>query len=714
MVTGDLRDDVLLAGSESTRRADARARLDEAIRICRRQPASCCTRRPGATAAPTRRSHRCGVGRDRRVARATRRGAAGPHPPARPRRLRRRPGAIGPHPAAGPDLLARRQPGPVGGRRAGHRLLLDRLRLRAGRRPVVFFAPDLASYATTRGYYLPSRVQRRPARHQLGRCAGPARRGAQRGSGRNRPPPRAAPARGVLRRARRAGRRARARRDPGAHRTTRRRRHATSRSRPADGHSALVDSDSATLTIDGLEGEAALVGRRATVEADAGVVPAARHALGLRPACAAERHLPARGRRPLVAGGRRCSTPEIRHELFHATVREHAGGLVVEIEPPLDDDERGAAAQSRSRRPTELPPRGRGRRVPRELLRTVGVLQPARHRPCPGRGAPADSPVLERRRRLGRDPRGRGPARRGQPRVVARPRLRPRAHRQRLAAQALPQASRPARAADLARHDAQAARPRPPGRRPAHQDRVRRERRRWDALLAQNEYSAELFPRPTPSAARSGWRATRATTCSPGPCWHRVSAVASGSTTRPASCSTPPPGATTAPRWSTTSTWRRSPSPRARPRAPGARPLPHAAHGHDLAATGLIDVTSYPDMTDLLLVADVLVTDYSSVMFDFVPPGGRSSSSRPTCRLQRRPARLLLRPARRGARSGRRDRRRPGRRHPRRRGTARRARRRHPRLAERFTPHDDGQAGARGAADDRRRLALSPATSRLS
>ncbi|WP_236715101.1 CDP-glycerol glycerophosphotransferase family protein [Nonomuraea pusilla] len=33
------------------------------------------------------------------------------------------------------------------------------------------------------------------------------------------------------------------------------------------------------------------------------------------------------------------------------------------------------------------------------------------------------------------------------------------------------------------------------------------------------------------------------------------------------------------------------------------------------------DVTTYPDMADLLLVADVLVTDYSSAMFDFVATG---------------------------------------------------------------------------------------------
>lgn len=39
-------------------------------------------------------------------------------------------------------------------------------------------------------------------------------------------------------------------------------------------------------------------------------------------------------------------------------------------------------------------------------------------------------------------------------------------------------------------------------------------------------------------------------------------------------------------------------------------------HGRDLDAAGLIDVTTYPDMTDLLAAADVVITDYSSLMFD--------------------------------------------------------------------------------------------------
>ena len=44
-------------------------------------------------------------------------------------------------------------------------------------------------------------------------------------------------------------------------------------------------------------------------------------------------------------------------------------------------------------------------------------------------------------------------------------------------------------------------------------------------------------------------------------------------------------------------------------------------YGQDLAADRLIDVTSYPSMADLLQLADVFVTDYSSAMFDFAATG---------------------------------------------------------------------------------------------
>ncbi|MFL0410020.1 CDP-glycerol glycerophosphotransferase family protein [Microbacterium paludicola] len=39
--------------------------------------------------------------------------------------------------------------------------------------------------------------------------------------------------------------------------------------------------------------------------------------------------------------------------------------------------------------------------------------------------------------------------------------------------------------------------------------------------------------------------------------------------------------------------------------------------GHDLEGARVIDVTGYPDTAPLLLAADALITDYSSVMFDF-------------------------------------------------------------------------------------------------
>lgn len=43
--------------------------------------------------------------------------------------------------------------------------------------------------------------------------------------------------------------------------------------------------------------------------------------------------------------------------------------------------------------------------------------------------------------------------------------------------------------------------------------------------------------------------------------------------------------------------------------------------GNQIARPGVLDVTTYPDITDLLLISDVLITDYSSVMFDFAGTG---------------------------------------------------------------------------------------------
>jgi CDP-glycerol glycerophosphotransferase len=43
--------------------------------------------------------------------------------------------------------------------------------------------------------------------------------------------------------------------------------------------------------------------------------------------------------------------------------------------------------------------------------------------------------------------------------------------------------------------------------------------------------------------------------------------------------------------------------------------------GTDVVAAGVLDVTTYPDISELFLVADALITDYSSVMFDFSVTG---------------------------------------------------------------------------------------------
>jgi CDP-glycerol glycerophosphotransferase len=47
----------------------------------------------------------------------------------------------------------------------------------------------------------------------------------------------------------------------------------------------------------------------------------------------------------------------------------------------------------------------------------------------------------------------------------------------------------------------------------------------------------------------------------------------------------------------------------------------NTAASERVLAVDSIDVTDYPDVTDLYLIADVLVTDYSSVMFDFSVTG---------------------------------------------------------------------------------------------
>ncbi len=151
---------------------------------------------------------------------------------------------------------------------------------------------------------------------------------------------------------------------------------------------------------------------------------------------------------------------------------------------------------------------------------------------------------------------------------------------------------------------------------------VRRESRRWDALLAQNDYAAEILRRAY--AFR-------------GPVWvegyprndvlARLDAAERDALRARLGVQPGQRAVLYAP------TWRDDLAqmvdyldlpglPAALAELPGEHVVlvrGHSRtlrHGRDLDAEGLIDVTTYPDMTDLLAAADVVITDYSSLMFD--------------------------------------------------------------------------------------------------
>lgn len=151
---------------------------------------------------------------------------------------------------------------------------------------------------------------------------------------------------------------------------------------------------------------------------------------------------------------------------------------------------------------------------------------------------------------------------------------------------------------------------------------VRRESRRWDALLAQNAYSARIF--------RSAYAFTRGTWDEGYPRNDRLVSGADADGIRRAVGI--PEGARVvlyAPTWrddrtemvdylDLTSFARELGDDHVLLVRGHSRTL---RYGRDLEADGLIDVTSYPNVADLLEVSDVLVTDYSSVMFDFAATG---------------------------------------------------------------------------------------------
>jgi CDP-glycerol glycerophosphotransferase len=624
VVTGDPRDDILLAGDESTRRADARARLDEAVpdlppsaRVVLLAP----TWRDGGAdpTVPTAAEWDAIVAwleeHDAVLLVRTHPLGRGSHAdgPARSDRIR----------LLGPDLV--RDVNPV--LWAIDAVITDYSSIvfdfALVGRPVVFYAPDLAAYASMRGYYLPfdeftggrAVTTWAEALERLGAAIGegpdgPAHRHARHlreeffdvldGRAADRVLDEILARTGL----------------PGGVGTS-----TTTVGRPKV-TGVSYDPDTAALTADGSEG-AALVGRRARVDARGSSFDLLASRWGYGPLA-----LPSDTYRLVLDDGSTrvdVSTEPltIRHELFRATVREHAGGLVVDVGPPLGDDELGAEAQKTLERAYRRASpeiedavflesyRGRSAACnPRGIEQALAEVRPSTRRywsVVDGSVQVPDGSVrlIEGSREWWRV--------RGSARVLVvndwlRKRFRKRRHQHVL------QTWHGSTLKRLARD------------RPDVGLRTRiaatREGRRWDALLAQNDFSAEHL------ASAYAFR---------GPVWvegyPRNDVLAH-----------PERAAEVRGRLGLDEvarvvlyapTWREDRTSMidhldvaafARALGPDHVLLVrgHSStweHGRDHAAPGLIDVTGYPDVSDLLLVSDVLVTDYSSVMFDWVPTG---------------------------------------------------------------------------------------------
>ena len=312
----------------------------------------------------------------------------------------------------------------------------------------------------------------------------------------------------------------------------------------------------------------------------------------------------------------------MRHELFRATLGPRAGGFVATIGAPLADDELGARAQARLERAYR-----RGRPAPENAVFFESFYgQSASCNPLGiDRVLAADHPEVTRYWSVvdGSVAVPDGAVRivegsrewwrvRGSARVLVvndwlRKRYRRRPHQKVL------QTWHGTMIKKLALDRAVGVRTR---------IAVRRERDRWDVLLAQNPYSARIF--------RSAY-AVR------GPIWEEGyprndvlhDAARAAEVRRVVGI---PHGARVvlyAPTWRDDRTemvdfvdlagFARTLGPDHVLLVRGhSRTL---RHGQDLRGPGLIDVTSYPVMADLLDVADLLVTDYSSVMFDYAGTG---------------------------------------------------------------------------------------------
>lgn len=317
------------------------------------------------------------------------------------------------------------------------------------------------------------------------------------------------------------------------------------------------------------------------------------------------------------------ASAELTHELFRATVGFEAGGLVVRVSPPLADDERGAVAQRRLeqeyRRSRPDPENavffesfyGQSASCnPLGIDRALTELRPGVRRywsVVDGSVAVPEGAVriIEGSRAWWR---ARAAARSLVVNDWLRKRFRRRSHQKVLQTWHGTMLKRLA----LDRG----------GRGLRTRIAILRERDRWDAMLAQNPYSAEIF--------RSAYAMRR-------PIWQegypRNDLLHSADRAAVVRQRIGIPDGARVVLYAPT--WRddRTEMVDFVDLAAFARDLDaghvvlargHSrtlAHGQDLEGAGLIDVTSYPDMADLLLVADVLVTDYSSVMFDFAGTG---------------------------------------------------------------------------------------------
>ena len=321
-------------------------------------------------------------------------------------------------------------------------------------------------------------------------------------------------------------------------------------------------------------------------------------------------------------------TPELVDELFRATAGAHAGGLVVRMEAPLAPDERGRAAQRRLEREYRRSRAALEDAVflesfygqsasdnPLGIDRALAALRPQTKRywsVADGSVAvpPGGVRIMEGSREWWRV--------RGSARVlIVNDWLRKRFRRR--SGQHVLQTWHGTMLKRLALDRA--------GVGIRTRIAVRRERARWDALLAQNEYSAKNF--------RSAYDMRD-------PIWvegyprndvlHLDAAAVAERTAAVRRAVGVPDGARVilyAPTWRDDRTEMVDYVDLTTFAGSLARDHVLLVRGHsrtlrygqDLAGDRLIDVTSYPSMTELLLLADVLVTDYSSAMFDFAGTG---------------------------------------------------------------------------------------------